>query len=267
MRPVLLVRASEDTDGEAAVAASYLPVYTDVSDVCLGDLVVGRFSLFPFYDWIQSELQSRGAELLVSYEDYQYIADMRNWYDVLSDVTPRTWFGGSVAAIPPEYSGPFFVKGVANSRKSTWSNAYARDRVDLTRVLAELSEDPFISQQVIAIRDWVPLHTLFSKANGQPVTEEYRFFILDGEVLSAGYYWASKVQRVMETGFRPDPSRVDPIWLNDVISRIPVRHYVLDVGVTETGGLVVVELNDPSMSGLCGNDPHALYANLAARLQ
>jgi hypothetical protein len=71
----------------------------------------------------------------------------------------------------------------------------------------------------------------------------------------------------METGFRPDPSRVDPIWLSEVISRIPVRHYVLDVGVTETGGLVVVELNDPSMSGLCGNDPHALYANLAARLQ
>ena len=266
MRPVVFMRIAEEDLDEAHVASQYLPVLTDLDEVRSGDLVIGRFSLFPFYDLIQHEVQVRGASLLVPHTDYQYIADMQNWYADLTDVTPRTWFGTDVTRIPDEYAGPFFVKGVTNSRKSVWSNAYARNRADLSRVLAELSEDPFIGQQTIAVRDWVPLRTFYAKANGQPVTEEYRYFILDGEVVSVGYYWASQVRRVLETGFTPDPARVDRDWLRNVTSRIPVRHYVLDVGITQAGDPIVVELNDPSMSGLCGNDPHVLYRNLANAL-
>lgn len=263
MRTVVLLRPDEDTWAEEQAASKFLPVLHSIEEVSSGDLVVGRFSLHPFYDLIEQEINARGAQLLLPYQQYEYIADMRNWYPDLSEFTPRTWFGQSPSCVPSDVPGPFFVKGITNSLKSTWSRAFAQDREDLGRVLAESQADALVGAQPSVVRQWVPLRTFFAKANGQPVTEEYRFFILDGQVLSSGFYWASQADKVKATGFVPDSSRIDSVWLAQVIARVPVRFFALDVAVTADGGLLVVELNDPGLSGLCGNDPRVLYRKLS----
>lgn len=262
-RVIFIKTSSDDRDEtEAETAAQYLPVITDVSQVKPGDVVIGRFSLFPFYEWIQEEVEAKGGELMVPYEDYQYIADMQQWYPDVEGITPRTWFGTDLAQIPADVN-EFFVKGVTNSRKAVWSNAYAHDRDALQRIMNELQEDPFISQQTLAIREWVPLRTFYHLPNGMPITEEYRFFILNGKVMSSGYYWESQRETLATMGIELSPRNIPDEFLQDVIRRVQVNHYVVDIGVTAEGNPIVIELNDPSMSGLGGNDPNVLYRNIA----
>jgi hypothetical protein len=102
--------------------------------------------------------------------------------------------------------------------------------------------------------------------SGQPITKEFRIFVLDGSVMAGGYYWASHVDQVPEE--EANFSQVPMEFVHSVINRVKnnIRFFVLDVAEKQDGGWVVVELNDGQMSGLSCVDPKELYENMYNKL-
>lgn len=262
MKPVILMRASLTEESEVTAAQNHLPVYRLRSQIPPGSLVVGRYSVLPYYKELEEDLTANGSCLVNSYHQHAWIADLREWYQDLHGLTPKTWF--TLAEIPEE--GPFVLKGATNSRKFEWNtHMFARNKREAIEVYRRLSQDGMIGDQSIYIRQYEPLRKLMDGFNGLPISEEYRFFILDGEVLSGAFYWSSHVDDLTEVC---TPDRVPPEFLQKVIDRIgfKARFVVVDIGIKANGEPTVIELNDGQMSGLSENNPDILYQKMKKHL-
>jgi len=261
MTPWILFRLDRDTDDEARVAESIWKnrVYKYRSSLPYGVLVVGRYSVLPFYKELEDELASRGSQLINRYYEHRFIADME-WVVPLDGLTPRTWFDTGWANAPDTEHG-WVVKGRTNSRKFQWNtHMYAPDRDALKTVIHRLYDDPMLSDQGLVIREYVPLKEFEEGINGMPVTNEWRCFFLYGELLSAGYYW-SQAECAEEMGEIPEPALDLASKAAKLISD-SATFCVIDVAETAEGSWIVIEVNDGQMSGLSMNDPKVLYQNL-----
>ncbi len=232
------------------------------TDVLPGDLVIGRYSVLPFYKELEDDVLNQEAKLINSYSEHQYVADLLNWSMDLEDYTPYTWT--RLEDLPER--GPFVLKGETNSRKDKWkTHMYAETKADAVQVWLRLMDDGLIGTQNIYIRKYVPLAALAVGLNGQPITEEFRFFVCDGKILSGAFYWSSHVNELDNV---PSADIVPLDWLDGVIAKVKdnIRFFVIDVAKTASGEWIVVELNDGQMSGLSENDPEVLYKNLRLHL-
>lgn len=271
MTPVILYRGgSECMDVEELEAATtHFPCIRSRMEIEKDQLVIGRYSVLPFYRELEQDVLSVGSKLVNSYAQHLYVADLQNWVADLGSLTPKTW--DSLQHLP-EKGGPYVLKGETNSKKFQWAtHMYAHDRSAACDVYGRLCEDGLIAQQKIYIREFVPLTTYFYDVVGLPVTREFRFFVYNGEILCGGYYWSSHAD-VLEERIKAeelDPANVPRAFLNKVTRKVgkKVMFYALDVAETATGDWIVIELNDGQMSGLSMNDPMELYTRLAERVK
>lgn len=263
-------------------------------DIKAGDLVIGRYSVLPFYQEQENDIRRVGAQLINTHRQHLYIAEMEYVHD-LKELTPKTWFmnaglGSKGLAGIEGHDGSFVVKGVTNSRKHDWERRmFAKDRDDIMRVVSSLSDDALISQQGVVIREYVPLYTYLRGINNLPITQEYRCFMFDGECIAKGFYWQSSweevcdaCQRSVENWRRAAVLRLEPLpdrlevpnaenvpdeLLEEVGRRVgdKCRFYTVDVAKKKDGGWTVIELNDGQMAGLSMCNERQLYAELASR--
>lgn len=266
MRPVVLFRASLTEEAERAACSDYFEVIDQRANVRANTLVIPRYSALPYYEEFEKDIQLENATLINSWREHCYVADLRNWYYDLGDYTPRTWF--YMDQLPDK--GPFFLKGQTNSRKHSWNtHAYAETKSDAMRVFGLLSADSYIGSQQIYARQFVPLRKLCDGLQGLPISEEYRFFVLDGVIVSGGFYWSNHTEHItQELGIAVSPDVVPRDFLSKVINIVApnIRFFVIDVARTAEGEWIVVEVNDGQQSGLSDNDPHVLYGNMAKLL-
>lgn len=268
MRLVIYARSTFEKE-ELEVAAKHFPIINYRTQVEAGDLVVCRYSLLPFAQDLEVEVQSLGGRLINTHREHQYVADLQNWEEDLRGMTPRTWF--RIQDAPEE--GPFVVKGQTNSRKDRWrTHMFAANRREATEVQLRLQDDNLFAEQKIYVREFVKLKTLGIDIGGAPVTLEYRFFVYRGRVLASGYYWANQLEdgKYWETQAAvPGPEIVPQAFLDSVLEKVAGKcpFLVLDVGILEDGTPIVIELNDGCMSGLSCVDPEVLYSGLYAALR
>ena len=221
-------------------------------------MVIGRYSVVPFYKELEEDLKYRNCDLINTYSQHRWIADLREWYQDFEDITPKTWF--DLYSLPDE--GPFVLKGETNSRKFNWNtHMFAKDKREAGQVYSRLSADGLVVEQNIYIRKYEPLVKLGEGLNGLQVSEEYRFFFLDGQVLSGGFYWSSHVDDLTEV---PNPARVPQEFLKTVGQRIGfnARFVVVDIARKVDGGWMVVEVNDGQQSGVSENKPDEIYSKM-----
>lgn len=269
MTPVIFYRAYEfDIDSqELDVMRNNFPCYHNRVAIPVGSLVVGRYSVVPFYREVAEDIELSGSQLINSYAQHRYVADLRNWYGDLEGLTPKTWF--NTADLPMDHPGSFVLKGATNSKKFMWNtHMFAADRSKIGEVLIRLQTDSLVGSQDIYIRQYIPLHTYTIGFHDLPITEEYRVFVLDGQILCGAYYWSSHIDEIREMGHRPDFSNVPQDFMAEIIRRVGdrVRFWVVDVARTAEEEWIVVELNDGQMSGLSENSPDDLYSALKLRL-
>jgi len=231
------------------------------SQACEDALVIGRYSVLPWYRELEKDLLVRRSHLINSSTVHNYIASMQ-WYQQLGpNLTPETWFG--LERVPDD-CGPLVLKGETNSKKHLWdTHMFAKDKAAATQVMLRLFDDSLIHTQQIVARKYVPLKTFMTGLHGLPITEEYRFFVAYGKVLAGGFYWSSHVEDLPEV---PKVTNVPKEFLQEVMDKLEgalgYAFYVIDVARTETGDWIVVELNDGQQSGLSEVDPVELYTNL-----
>lgn len=258
MRHVILYRGNDFEKDELEAANWFFTCTNRRPEIAKGDLVVGRYSVLPFYAEQAKDIDYVGGRLINSYAQHQYIADLGNYILDLNELTPRTW--RNIEDIPEK--GPFVLKGETNSRKSHWlRDMYAENKLEAIAIHNRLVDDSLLSQQKIYIRQYVPLVKYMDGVNGMPVTKEFRFFVACGVVLCGAFYWQNYVDDLPEI---PKPGEVPLDFLYDVIARVgnQSNFYTIDVAQTQSGEWIVIELNDGQMAGLSCNDPFVLYEAL-----
>jgi hypothetical protein len=265
MTPVILYRKGMDPEAdqtEIDIAKQFFKVIHQRTEVEPNDLVIGRYSVLPFYKELEQDIINKGGKLVNTFRQHQFIADMAEWCEVLGHLTPKLY--PRIQDCPE--TGPFVLKGQTNSKKFLWdTHMFAKTRHEASIVAGRLQEDSLLADQTIYARDYVPLVELAKGFNGLPITEEYRFFVYNGHVLSGGFYWASHAADLPEI---PKASNVPMNWLQKAIDAIGDRAmaYAIDVAHKQDGGWTVIELNDLQQSGLSLNDPDVLYSQLLSRI-
>lgn len=257
-RNVILYRGSDFEKEELSEAHQFFECLTRRPDIQAGDLVIGRYSLWPYYVDQAKDIEYVGAKLINNYQQHRYIADLQNYVMDLNELTPRTW--RNLEDLPSK--GPFIVKGETNSRKSNWKqDMYAPDKKTASKIFFRLMNDSLIGQQNIYIRQYVPMITYMEGVNGMPITKEFRFFVAYRQILSGGYYWQNYVDDLPEV---PSPNEVPQEFLREVIDRVgdQSNFYTIDVGIAVNGRPFVVELNEGQQAGLSCNDAFTMYKNL-----
>ena len=257
----ILFRGSLAEEYEKLSIEKHFNIIESRSLIQKGDLIIGRYSTLPYYDELEKDIKIIGAELINSFKQHRYIADMNNWYLDFEDITPKTWFRLEEVLVNQE--GSFILKGETNSKKHLWkTHMFAKDKKEITSLYCRLLDDSLISTQNIYVRQFEPMISYGDGLNGLPVSKEFRFFIFDKQVVASGFYWSDQIDLFEEK--LPNPTEVPKTFLDDVIYRVGdnSRFYVVDVGQKINGDWMVVELNCGTMSGLSCVNPDELYGNL-----
>jgi hypothetical protein len=251
---------------ERIAAEHHFKVVVQRTHVPKNALVIPRYTALPYFEELCEDLDELSAKPINNYQQHIYVANISYWYYDFVGITPLTWF--RLEDVPKD--GPFVLKGNTNSKKFQWdTHMFARNKREAADVYVRLCIDGHIGPQHIAIREYVPLRKLADGLNGLPISEEYRFFVLDGKVLASGFYWSSHTEELREQGLEFEPSVVPEEFIQNVISRVgdKCRFWVFDVAHTEDGKWIVVELNDGQQSGLSDIEPELFYKKLAQRLR
>lgn len=261
--PIILLRDSDIVSPEEKEAMNrHFKVVESRMEIPKGSLVIGRYSVLPFYEEQERDIKLAGSQLINSYKEHRYIADLMNWYDDLEAFTPKTWR----RLEDVDEDGPYVLKGATNSRKFQWdTHMFAKDKRQAAEIYCELCNDSLIGSQDIYIRKYIPLKTYMTGLHNLPITDEWRVFVYKGKMLSYGYYWSTHVEDLTFVPYLPDAGLdlVDSI-MTKVEDRCPF--YVMDIARTQDNNWILIELNDGQMSGLSENDPKQLYKNLAYNL-
>lgn len=271
MIPVVLYRDFDTPPEELEAMRRHMLCFSSRMDLGPDLLVVGRYSVLPFYREQERDILAYpGTRLINTHDQHDFVADLRRWYEVIKDgtvfgasVTPKTWCSSEELMDDKSAVGPFVVKGITNSKKHLWkTHMFAETKADAMKVMCRLQEDSLLHTQPIVFRQYVPLVQLGVGLNGMPITKEFRFFFCRGELLTGGFYWSSHVGDIAEV---PDWNEVPLAFLGEVSARIRdhVEFFVVDVAQTAAGDWMVVELNDGQMSGPSECDLDALYGRLA----
>jgi hypothetical protein len=238
-------------------------LYTTAATIPKGSTVVARYTALPFYQWVEEEVKANGSELINSYAQHRYIADLWNWYQDLEDLTFKTW--SDINDVPFDYPGSFVVKGETNGLKRLWTtHFFAKSRADIGPVMSRIYKDTMVGQQKLYVREFVPLVTYCEGVTGNPITREFRFFCYKDKVLAGGYYWSSHVEDLKDMGIDTTVPDAAIELATEVARRVQhkTNYFVVDVAETVSGKWMVVELNDGNMSGESEVDITVLYENL-----
>lgn len=227
---------------------------TDSRTLCKDSIIIGRYSVLPYYNELVKDLKHLNSELINSYNEHLYIANFE-WYDDLTNYTFKSYYDYNFSSAP---EGEYVVKGVTNSKKGRWNTCmFAANKQEALNIAAELAGDLYIGYQKIVYRKYEKLKTYSIGINGIPITDEFRFFFYKDQLIDYGYYWdIVDIKPVCNT---------EMIEYAKMIAKIvsqKTNFFVIDVATTDKNEFRVVELNDGQMSGLSYIDSLTFYKNL-----
>jgi len=260
---VVLFRKELSDEGEYEICQEYFGknnVVNQRTNILRDELVIGRYSVLPYYQELENDIAWMGGKLINSYKQHKWIADFE-YYQYLKDFTPLSW----KFSCEPFYDddGPFVVKGCTNSKKWQWNTLmYAANKKTAIKIAAELMSDSYIGSQQIYIRKYIPLKTYEIGINNVRFTNEWRVFCYKDQILSKGYYWSCAGSEIIEDAeWNQDADNLIQTLL-PIVSKY-TNFYTLDIAQTTENKWILIEINDGQMSGLSENNPRILYNNLA----
>lgn len=265
MQQTLLFRAGNlDQENELAIACKYFNVERLRSLVPDDSLIIGRYSVLPFYKELTEDLATCGSHLINSLAEHEWISGF-HYYQDLKDYTPKSWDESEF--YKSGYDGPLFLKGRTNSRKAQWGKGcYAPNRQASYEIASVLANDPLIGPQGIIYREYVPLKVFeHCPIYGTPFANEWRLFWYKDKLLSVSYYWTNASdETIAKAEFGDKGLAVARAVAN--IAKDRTTFFVTDVAETASGEWILIEINDGQMSGIPEDKAPDLYANLAMEL-
>jgi hypothetical protein len=261
MNPLLLFRKQFASKYELAHAEKYFRI-EESRMRCQNCLVIGRYSIVPFYDELERDLHLIGSRLINTFDEHRWITSFA-YYREMKGHTPETWDDENIHAC--SHDGPFVVKGKMSSKKHKWSTLmYAETKHAALELAKRLKTDSEIQEQGVVYRKYVPLKTLEIGVNGLRHTNEWRFFYYKENLLSYGYYW-SLANCLAQAELKPEGLQLAAKLA--AIAANFATFFTLDIAETEQGDWILIEINDGQMAVPSENDLDELYGRLKAELR
>ena len=268
---IVMMRERFAEEDEFLICSDYLETVKSRILKTQNKIVMGRYSVLPYYEEVQQDVEHQNCELIHDGRAHRWIADITAWaLGPLAPFTPATYTSWSNL---PEYKS-YILKGLTNSRKNNWAtHMFAKTREDVPSVAMRLLDDSYIREQGIVVREYVPLKQLDIGINGLPITNEWRtFWMCDKygsrlEMLAKGFYWKATHPEVADKATFDQAAQNLLNQVARIVAANGPRFFVLDVGQKEDGSWILIEVNDGQMSGLAGVDAHDLYSAIARRMR
>lgn len=237
---------------------------SDVDSIPAGSVVFPRYRQLPYGEFLEEAVIANGSVMVNTWSQYQYIAGMFGWVSDLGKLTPPAYLQHELESLP---EGEYFIKGVTNSLKHQWAGAsYASTAAEAKSIVADLAHHPLLGSQDIVVRPFVHYRQLAtSTETGQPIFNEWRVFVFNGQVLASGFYWDNYLSVIPAGAEKPlNPSMFDSA-LNEAIVKTAshVSFVVIDLAELPDGSWQVIELNDANMAGFCAIDPNTMWQAVA----
>lgn len=224
-----------------------------LSGPCRGSFVIPRYTLQPYsYENYFAEASHRELQLITSKAQYRFAADIREWYNSLVGMTPKTWFSHEFHKLDT-HEGPFVVRGIEKSRKDNWRDKmYAANKAEAINIVADLYQDTGFGFSDCVIRKYEPLVHLTTGINDMPISKEYRFFVLDGQIQYHKFYWVNCLTEVPEEHYETPKEAIDFVKSILKVTDLTTNMFwfSIDVAEKQSGGWTVIEINDGCRSGV-----------------
>jgi hypothetical protein len=251
---------------------------TDLLDAPGRTLVIPRFFLWPHHTEVIQDIENIGHEPINSAEATSYLRDILTYQEDLGpELTPWSYPWNmfvqmqlrrtniATSACPWKTSGGFVLKTREKSMKERWATHMFAQDFDQTKSVAANLFAAGHSPEGIVVRPHVLLNKLSDDTlpGNIPASEEYRVFVLDGNVLVQGHYWPENTEFAADRSYEP--------FLESVITKLNsqrtmvdgLRFYVIDIAKTLAGDWIVIELNDGCSAGLPADvSPQTFYDKL-----
>lgn len=256
----VLFRMHPDHLDEVVECGKRFLTFTTRTEVKFIDILIGRYSVLPFYKETYVDCMNQGARLINNPYQHQWIADFQWYGDMIASLipTPTTYFDEDFWRAP---EGEYVVKGRTNSRKHWWNRQmFAPNKRVASEIASDLMGDSLIGPQGVVYRKYVPLKKLGEGIHGLPFTNEWRFFYLGENLIDYGYYWSNS-DCIEQATINDDVVHIVNSWAKVVSQH--ANFFVLDVAETEAGSWMLVEINDAQMSGLSEIPVDRFYENLS----
>ena len=214
------------------------------------------------YNFFYDKLEEKGIILINTPEEYKRYHTLPGWYNEFKEFTPESVWENtgtleSALDLTIGLSGSYIVKDYVKSRKHEWYDAcYIQNITDTTNVKKTIGN--FIERQGdslvggIVLRKFVKLKPIgYHEKSGMPISEEYRVFVYAGRVMIIENYWRTENKNII--------SDDEFTWIFTLIDKIRSNFVTMDLGRTEDGKLIVMELGDGQVSGLQEISPERFY--------
>jgi hypothetical protein len=153
---------------------------------------------------------------------------------------------------------PLFVKSTNASHKALGWKACVAETTDEVKTLAAALAPPLL------LRELLPLRRTGSTWEGFPVAREYRLFVLDADIVGAGFTWPGGDPFGVLTEREDREMRA---LAHEVAARTRVPWLCVDVGQLESGEWKLIETGDPSSCRLGSIEPRHFLGSLAHGLE
>jgi hypothetical protein len=216
---------------------------------------------FEHYASLEREVAARGGRMVNTAVASEQASRIDLWHERLGRLTARTVIvrGESDLETALTLGLPLFVRGLVKSAKERGLEACLIPDADALRARAEAA---WARGQTIAAREYLPLRQTGEIVMGFPHAREYRFILLDRDVLSCAYYWGR--EDPLSTAATDDNP---PVALAVSASQhLDARLVAVDVGQLEDGSWRVIEVGDAQHTGLVHIPPHRYWITLREQL-
>ena len=268
MKNIILFRnVGKKFFSELETAKKIFDVYENMTMIPNNSLVIGRYSVLPFYLENWNNLSFKNCKLINDPQHHNYISKFWYYHDI-EDYTFKSWF--RLEDIPLDMRNQrIVVKGETNSKKFLWKDKMlAKDFSHAVEIANDLRNDYFFEYQDLIFRQYVPLQTFEVGMHDLPFSNEWRIFFLNGQYVSHGFYWTIADQyENAKNQYEEDFKQNGLQFALEVSKLIRVPFYAMDIAKTEKGDWVVVEINDGQMSGLCDINQQKFYSSLCKVLE
>ena len=158
--------------------------------------------------------------------------------------------------IASELKYPLFMKGTIQSlKKFGWENCIAHNEEEVENIFNKLKKETTYSLGKIILREYVELRYKELGGNGIPKAHEYRFMLLNNQIVGYSYYWNG------ENPFQLESTILAKICRQaiNISKKLAVPYISLDIAETSQGDWKVIEVGDGQFSDIRNLSPFKLW--------
>lgn len=267
----ILFRDGVGDKEEINIAKKYFTVKTSRMSISKDSIVIGRYSVLPYYNELCQDLNTVNSRLINSKKQHDWLEDCETWSEDLSiqnKYIPKVY--SNISYLPDNKS--FVLKGKTNSRKQMWNtHMFARNKKDAIAVAQRLMEDSLLSSQGIVAKEYMDLETFGISIGGLPIVNEWRTFWVGSEFslkpkfIAKNYYFSnSHPEFLSKANFTEEAEECANYVAGKISEYNWASFYSIDVAQLKgSDSWIVTDINDGQMSGLCGIDPETFYSRLS----